>query len=67
LMIIPITYITAILAKKFILPPMIILVSGALISFGIYCLVQLYLFRNVFFVEMRGKLIQFLGANKLWG
>jgi O-antigen/teichoic acid export membrane protein len=56
LTIIPITYIIAILAKKFIHSPMIILVSGAVISFGIYCFFQLYIFRNVFFVEMKEKL-----------
>jgi O-antigen/teichoic acid export membrane protein len=52
LMIIPITYITAILAKKFIHPPMIILVSGALISLE-FIVCTIIPFPNVFFVEMR--------------
>jgi len=65
LIIIPITYFISILAKNFIHSPMIILVSGAVFSFGIYCLLQLYIFRNVFFVEMKERLIQFLSANKV--
>jgi len=67
LAVIPITWLVAVVVKKFIYTPMMILVTGAIITFGIYCLLQLYIFRNAFFVEMRERLLQFLSANKMWG
>ena len=64
---IPIVYFVAMLVRQFTTNPMLILIAGSFISFGTYCLLQLFVFRNSFFVEMLTDLRGFSKEIGLFG
>ena len=56
LLIIPVTWLAAFLVKHSLEDPIAILCCGIGMSIGLYLLIQLLLLRNVFFVELLGKI-----------